>query len=264
MLQYDDRAESLVRILVGSGARIKIIANLAEGPKHASELATSMRMTTANTLHSIKPLVEDGTIVKRSDGRHHLTKVGHIRLQILSETINSLVALDENKHFWQSHDLGGIPGDLQARVGQLVGGVCVHGGQEGPLDCQDSFVQTVSKARCVWGVSPYSAPGYPEMITGLLERGAEVSLILTKGVIGKINPLTLRACLAKENFRLSEVPDGVTVAFTVADETLLLGLSNTDGSYDPLQDLVCSGEDAARWGKDLYNFYLKQSRPIHL
>jgi predicted transcriptional regulator len=113
----------------------------------------------------------------------------------------------------------------------------------------------VAQAKEIRGISPITAPGYQEMILAALERGVQVSLILTKSVISKIDPDALRAAFACVNFHLNEISDA-KVAFTVTDKLVSIALFNLDGSYDPQQDLICEGPEAVRWGKELFEHYL--------
>jgi len=213
-------------------------------------------------LHSIKNMIEDGTIVRMHNGSYLLTNAGHIKASFLSEMINGLDSLDGNMEFWQSHDLSGIPAKLLAKIEKLVGGKCVTDEPNILLNSQVVFIEGVSKAREIRGVSPIIAQGYAEMVTTLLERGANISLILTKSIIDTINRETLHSLLSKKNFQLFEIPDGIRVAFTIADDMLFLGLYNLNGSYDPNRDLVCHGQEANEWGRELFEHYLKQSRPV--
>jgi predicted transcriptional regulator len=68
--------------------------------------------------------------------------------------------------------------------------------------------------------------------------------------------------LSKKNLQLFEIPDGIRVAFTIADDMLFLGLYNLNGSYDPNSDLICQGQEAKEWGMELFEHYLKQSRIV--
>ncbi|MCK9570823.1 DUF1724 domain-containing protein [Candidatus Pacearchaeota archaeon] len=88
-----------------------------------------------------------------------------------------------------------------------------------------------------------------------------MELILTRWVIEQIEPDALKAALAYNSFSLYEIKDA-KVAFTVTDELASLALFQPDGSYDPQQDLICEGPEAVRWGKELFEHYLKQSRPV--
>ena len=256
-----DEMESQLKTLTGSGVRSKIINQLQDGPKGAPDLASHLGASVTTILHALKTLSDDGT-VQRCSGGYELTHVGQLKSLLLKEMIDGLAALSENEKFWQSHDLSGIPVHLQARLGKLAGGICIEDEPNNLLKSQAVFIENVSKAKRIEGVSPIIAPGYTDMVSSLLEGGASVSLILTSSIISIIGPQTIQSWLASGNFRLFEILDGIKVAFTIADDSLFLGLYSNDGTYDPLRDLVCRGQDAVEWGGELFEFYLKQSHPV--
>jgi predicted transcriptional regulator len=220
-----------------------------------ADLARELRLTTSSVLHSIREAVEDGTII-RQDGHYSLSNTGHIKAMLIDGMERSLAVLEEHAAFWQGHDMSGIPETLQARIGELQGGNVVIDGPADLLKSQANFVAAVVEAREIWGVSPIIAPGYAEMILELLDRGAKVHLILTREVVSKIDPYKLADCRAMPNFDL-KIIDSCKVAFTVADDCLFLGLFKPNGKYDTDSDLVCCGPTAARWGRDLWQFYNK-------
>ena len=131
----------------------------------------------------------------------------------------------------------------------------VRDGEDDLLRSQEEFIRAVSGAKEIYGVSPIIAPGYPDMIAGLVEGGAEVNLILTEEVMDQVDPARVLRLAECSNFHLHVVPSA-SVAFTVADDCLFLGLYRLDGKYDLDSDLVCRGGRAREWGIELFNYYM--------
>lgn len=249
--------DGALKSLTGSWVRTSILFSLQEGPKFTPDLAQAVGASSFSVLHSTKAMIAEGTVERGIDG-FCLTNTGRIKANLLIELINGLAALDECIDFWQSHDLSGIPAELQLRIGQLAGGAVIRDDPDNPLKSQTAFIEVVARAKEIRGISPITAPGYQEMILAALERGAQVSLILTKSVISKIDPDALQAALAYENFQLYEISDA-KVGFTVTDKLVSIALFNLDGSYDPQQDLICEGPEAVRWGRELFEHYLERA-----
>jgi len=237
------------------------IAALREGPMNISELSLQLKLTPSSILHSIKEIVEDGTIEKHG-GRYSLSSTGKIKAALIDSMEQSLAVLEANKSFWQGHDVSGIPDTLLVRVGELRGCTCIEDDEEIVMKSLAYAIEQTSKARQVWGISPVIAPGHQEMIMGLLANGSEVNLILTKSIIRGIDPTILAGLLALPNFHLWEIEDGARLTLTVADDMLSLGLYLPGGAYDTNHDLVCQGEEAAGWGRDLFEHYKKQANEV--
>lgn len=261
MLTRCKQVEPSLKSLTSAWVRTRILFSLRDAPQFTPDLAQAVEASITSVLHSTKAMIAEGTIERCPDG-FRPTNTGHIKVALLSELINGLAALDEGKDFWLSHDLSGIPAELQLRIGQLAGGKVVRDEPAAPLQSQAAFIEAVSQAKEIRGISPIIAPGYPEMILAALSRGAKVTLILTKSIISKIDPDALQAAFACDNFRLYEIDDGVKVAFTVTGELVSIALFNLDGSYDPQQDLICEGPEAVNWGRELFEHYLQQALPV--
>ena len=257
-VQFDE-VEAPLRALTCSTIRSKIILSLLEGPREISELSDQIGSSVTTLLHSIKPLQKEGTI--GPGPLYELTHTGHIKAMALNELLKVLAVVSQNEQFWQTHDISGIPPGLLTRIGELVGSLYVHEEQDRPLNCQTFFIEEVSKAKHVWGISPIIIPGYVEMVTTLLDGGASVRLILTRRVISNINPKTIEYWFTKD-FRLHEISNDVTVAFTITDNMLSLGLCNLDGSYDFMRDLDCFEQRAVEWGMELWEYYLKKAKKV--
>jgi len=131
------------------------------------------------------------------------------------------------------------------------------------LKTVEFFLSEVKKSKRVVGVSPIIIPGYAEVIADCVQNGAEVELILTSEIMKIIfrdhNEL-VKDLLKCNNFKLYEIDDDVTVAFTVTDTLLDLGLYRNDGTYDLSCDLICVGESAVDWGIELFDHYRNMSK----
>lgn len=231
--------------LICSGMRQDIMRRLLDGPERLTKLRPESKKQAINT--AIQPLLDDGLIVGQG-GVYHLTDLGRAYALVLRNTINSAEVLQAD--FWKVHDLSSIPDGLLARIGDLIGGevVCPNGDL---LKAQHNFIEVVLNAKVIYGVSSVFFQEWPGMILQDIQNGAEVHLILSPDVKRKLPKEFLEA-----GFDLQFKP--CQAAFTIADNTLSLGLFAKGGGYDPMQDFICESEKAAAWGKDLYNYYRNQ------
>jgi predicted transcriptional regulator len=207
----------------------------------------------------------DAGLVKRTSEGYELTNMGKIQAILLDDLVSCIVALDEHKDFWQSHDISGIPINLQKKIGMLAGSEVFKDDLMTILSTQEYFISELKMAKQIYGVSPIIVPGYAEAIACAVEKGSQVDLIVTNKVLDiiiKENSDALQWLLDSGKFRLFFIEDAITVAFTVTDRILSLGLFRQDGGYDVSSDLNCQGEKALLWGKELFDYYLQRSKPI--
>lgn len=259
-----DLAEEQIKAFTRSSVRAKVFLCLKDGPKTVRYIEKAIGIRTSTILHSVKEMIEAGLIKRTSDG-YRLTNIGEIQAVLLDDLVSCIVALDEHKDFWQSHDISGIPIHLRKKIGMLTDSEVFKDGPVTVLSTQEYFISELKKAKRIYGVSPIIAPGYAESIACAVENGSQVDLIITGkifNIIIKESKESLIHLLASKGFRLYCLEEELTVAFTVTDRILSLGLFRQDGRYDVTSDLNCRGEKALLWGRELFDYYLHRSKPI--
>lgn len=236
----------MLELLACSRVRRSAISLLLKGKEKIDKLADASGSSKANTIHLIEPLLKTEMVVR--DGNvYQLSEIGRAHAIVLQDTLDAIGVLEGD--FWKSHDITSIPDELMRRIGDLKGGevVCPNGDI---LKAQHNFVDLVRHAKVVYGVSSVFFQEWPEMILGAIKNGAEVHLILDPSIKRKLPQAFLEA-----GFDLQFKP--CKAAFTVADNTLSLGLFAHGGGYDPTQDFICCSERAESWGKSLYYYFMQ-------
>jgi len=256
-----DLAESDLKSFTRSSIRTKVMLALMDKDMTASDLEKAMIIRTSTILHSIKDLMESNLVYKTAQG-YALTNVGRMQALMLGELVNTIIVLNDHRNFWLSHDMSGIPQDIQKKISLLGQSELIRDSPETPLRSLEYFIQELLRSRNVFGVSPNTLTGYADTIAEVVENGADVELILTAPVLKIVvseNRDMLSKLLNHENFKLYRIDRDVRVAFTVTDSLLNLGLFRHDGSYDLGSDLICKGEGAVKWGRLLFEYYRNAS-----
>lgn len=242
-----------LKAFAGSRPRTAAMIALRDGPKNIGELAQATGLVDTAIFHAIKPIIAEG-IIERDRGRYSLTHIGQIEARLIARMEGVLAVLEENPAFWRGHDLSSIPDFLQDRLGALRGAKCYQDDRDTTLNSQTAFLEAVERATEMYGISGIIAPGYAEMIIAALEKGTQVELILTRGVIENIPADALAVAQSYPNFRLYQIEEA-KIGFTVTNELISLALYDLSGSYDPQMDLICGGARAVAWGRELWREY---------
>ncbi len=260
-----DLAEIDLKSFTRSSVRTKVMLTLLDGSKTASELEKLINTRSTTILHSIKSLIESGQVEKKMQ-QYKLTNIGRIQAIMLDDLINTIVTINNHHDFWLSHDMSGIPEDLQRRIGLLGEGDVIKDSPEMPLKSLDYFISALRESKVIRGVSPVLVKGYPEAMAYVVKNEALVELIITSPVLKAIqleHKELLDDMLSKENFKLYSIDSDVKVSFLVTELFLNLGLSRIDGSYDLGTDLVFQGERAVLWGNMLFDHYKSKSNLLN-
>jgi predicted transcriptional regulator len=259
-----DLAEDMLKSFTRSAVRTKVMLCLLEGYLSARDLEKKLGTRTSTILHTIKDMTEEKVVAKTPQG-YALTNLGRIQALLMEELVNTITALDEHQDFWLTHDMSGIPVELQMKIGMLDQLDVVEGDPIALLKAQDYFMEKVLDSREIWGVSPIIIPGYAEAMAIPARKGAQVDLILTDKIlkiVSKEHCDLIKELMMRDNFRLYRIKNDIKVAFTVTDADLYLGLFRLDGTYDIGQDLFCRGKGAVAWGLDLFKYYRGLSEPV--
>ena len=208
--------------------------------------------SSSNFIQAIRPLIKAGFVERDGLNSYSLTGPGRILALQLREMIDAVEVLQDA--FWRTHRLDYIPDHLLYTIGALKGGGVVAPNSH-VTRAQVSFIDHVTHAKKIFGASSIYVEGYPEMISAALDNGAEVELILTQDVIGKIDRDIFNSWLARPAQCKVDIRE-VKAAFAVADGILFLGMFDYAGVVDLLQEWVCESERAAEWGRKLFEYYL--------
>jgi predicted transcriptional regulator len=259
-----DLAEDQIKAFTRSSIRAKIMLCLKESPKTAAEMERLLGTRATTILHAIKEM-NDADIVERTSSRYALTNIGYIQACILDDLVSCIAALEEHRDFWLTHDISGIPANLQKGIGQLAQSEIVMSDPSAILKTVEYFLAELNRSQEIYGVSPIIIPGYSETVASAVKRGASVHLILTDAILKIVvaqHKELLKELLMLENFHLYCIGNGIKVAFTVTDTILDFGLFRKEGGYDLGADLICIGESAITWGKELFTYYRSLSKCI--
>jgi predicted transcriptional regulator len=259
-----DLAEEHIKAFTRSSVRAKVLLCLKDGDKTSKAMESEMGVRNTTILHVMNEMIKADLVTKTEKG-YALTNIGQIQAVILDDLASSIDALDEHREFWLNHDIGGIPVNLQVKMGMLFESEVVKGDKAAILRPQEYFMSKLKEAKEIYGVSPIIIPGYAESIAMAVANGANVRLILTEEIleiVAKDYPDSIRGLLEQPNFKLYKIKEKVAIAFTVTDSIFSLGLFRQDGGYDVGSDLICSGRDALAWGTELFEHYSRVSQIV--
>jgi len=261
-----DIAETQLKSFTRSKVRTKIMLCLKDADMSAAELEKEIDVRNTTILHAIKDMSKSELVVRTDDG-YGLTNLGKMQAYLLEDLINVALVMNEYQDFWLSHDITGIPPYLLQQIGMLGQSEIITANPAALLKAQENFMKELREAKEVRGVSPIIIPGYAEAITHPILNGLKVDLILTDDILKIVfeeygsNMSKLLEC---NNFKLYRIDTGVSVAFTVTDSVFSLGLFRLDGGYDLGNDLICTGDDAVKWGQELFEHYRERAELIDI
>jgi len=255
----------LIAIVTTSEKRKRLLILLRNGPLSWDEIKTQLNVTASGMLPQIKILEEEGLITK--EGRlFQLTDIGHLVVYHLEPFDKTLTVIEQQKKFWQEHDIESIPPEFLVRIGEIKNSQIIEAGLEDSFEPHNQFLEMILQSKKVAGLSPLVHPLYPRFFLSLAEQGHEVNLILTKNAYKKIEREyydMLLEGLQYENARLSIYESNVRFAYIVTNNRFSMSLFMKNGIFDSTRDIVSNDPSAIRFGEDLFSYCLSKSRPVN-
>ncbi|MEN6291032.1 MAG: transcriptional regulator FilR1 domain-containing protein [Methanobacterium sp.] len=266
---YEDVKEDL-KFQGISSVRIKIMISLSEGPKKTKDLRELTGIPASTLLHGINELEKQKLISRKGDD-FFLSEIGFISTLKLVDAIKTRRLFKNTKKLWLNHDIESIPQNLLMKIGDLSSSNLIEDEPDDMFHSHRIYLQIVSNSKEIKGISPIFYPDYTETFARLIKENVDVELILTEEILTKtINSLNsedlseFKRLLSKNKLKIWEIKEDIKIAFTVTDNSMILGLFSADGIYDPNLILVSDHNDAITWGSKLFDYHKKKSQKISM
>ncbi len=265
---FDKMYEEFREILVSS-VKMKILMSLLEGTKTSRQLMEEIGISLSSILHTARELEDKKWIEEGKEG-FVLTPAGKIIGQKVLDITNSFYITGKHKEFWLTHDIDGIPKQFIARIGEIRDSEIVRSSSSNLLQVLALYVNHVSKAKDVMGISPVYVEEFSNLVKKLLKKGAKIKLIISKNIADKVFETykreadeELRKKVEERNLEIWLI-DEVKIAMTVTESFVSIGLFNLDGTYDFSQDLIGYEEEAIKWGGELFEYYKSRAKEVSI
>ncbi len=232
--------------------------------KDLSQIKEETGLPGPSILHAIKD-PERGLLVVRTNGDYGLTIIGKALIIPLTDLIKQIAVLSEQREFWLSHDIFGIPGHLVREIGKLYGCKLVTAPLEDIGKPHSNLIEMVKKSKRIKAVTPIFHKDFPDEIDELLCNRANIQIILKDKILDKNikeNGEPFLELSKRDNCSIWK-NNIINLGFVVTEKFLALNLFTTRGLFDyGLSGLICYTQEAVEWGNELFDYYLKTSSKI--
>ena len=127
------------------------------------------------------------------------------------------------------------------RISELDDTQIIESGTEELFEPNKESLENILNSKKIMGISPIVHPVHPELYLQLLERGTEVSLILTRKVFDKLekeyNDMLSRG-LSFKNGSLYISDEDIKLVCVATDVFFSISLFFKNGVFDSKQDLI--------------------------
>jgi len=255
----------MLHLTACSDLRRNILISLNEHDKSLRELREELKTSSTTALHALKELETSNLTFQTKNKNYGLTNIGRTLSLKLLDLISAVEVLKKHERFWLDHDMSGIPEHMLEKIGWLKSSNLIEDTATDIFKVHTNFITLLACAKEIKGISSIYVPEFMNLFSDLIiNKKAEVELILTQEVIGKIDKSVINNIISDKSlkFKLYITREEVKAAFTVTDYFFSLGLYHFNGNYDYNRDLLSYDMKGIEWGKNLFEWYLKQAERI--
>ena len=261
-----DGAE-ILRLSMCSDLRKNLILSLKKGTTALADLRTATGNNSASVIHALRELEKEHLTSQDSRRNYELTNIGKIVALQLENFVRTVNAITQFSKFWLEHDLSGIPEDSLKNIGCLQESQVLTSVPTDVFNAFSTFVTLLEDAKVIRGVAPVFAPDLLDVYAELAAKGIQIELVVTREVLENMLELADRSPLKdqlKANLRLFVIEQNPKTVFTVTDYFFMVGLFRLDGSYDYSDELLSYSNDGTKWGRELFDHYVRASKEFDL
>lgn len=253
----------LLRLAVCSDLRMNILIGLNEEKKSLGSLRDGLNISSSTVIHALRELEKSYIVFKDSNRNYSLTKIGRVMALKLIDFSDAAETLKKHERFWLEHALSGIPDNLLEKVAWLKNSTLLEAKATDIFLVHTTYIDMITRAKEIKGISPIFVPEFSSIFKTLVtEKNVDVQLVVTEEVLNKIDKAILEN-IHSEKLKLYLMKEDIKVAATLTDYFFSLGFFNLDGTYDWNRDLISYDKKGIEWGRELFDWYLKQAERVY-
>jgi predicted transcriptional regulator len=253
----------LLDVIFASEKRKGVLLLLQNGATEMEHLLSALNTTRQALLPQIR-ILEEHHLVSHDKDTYDLTTIGKLIVERMTPLLNTLDTLEIDIDYWGTHDLSFIASDLLKRINELSSCKIHEIAMHEIFDEDPQFIKDSKASTALFTVTSFRIVGFEKALVDLISNKVNMSLIISQESYEKVlheNPEMVNGLTKIEYVDSYIYPEKMRfMSFSVNDFSIVLRLLKKKGDFSNKR-LVCSSESAIKWGKELFDHYLKNSSP---
>jgi predicted transcriptional regulator len=254
----------LLDVIFMSEKRKNALLLLQDGAQEMEYLLKSLNTTRQAFLPQIR-ILEEHHLVTHDKDIYELTTIGKLIVDDMFPLLSTLNVLDVDIEYWGTHQLDFIPPYLLQRINELGPCDLIKIGLHEIFEEDKQFTKEAKMSKSVYTMSSFVFPNFEQTFSELIANNVNIFIIISKELYEKLisdNPERSQALIDNPNIHLSVYPNRFDfLSVSINDYSCMLKLLTEQGVSDNKR-VICSSDSAISWGKELFEYYLKNSIPI--
>ncbi|TGC09368.1 helix-turn-helix transcriptional regulator [Methanolobus halotolerans] len=255
---------SLLDIVFASEKRKTTLLILQEGPQEMGTLLELLKTTRQSLLPQIR-ILEEHHLVSQFNDTYELTTIGSLLVDKIAPLLSTLEVLDVDIDYWGTHNFDFVPPYLLKRINDLQECEIITPSLTELYSLHKTYHET-KITESIYSVGNLFYPDYQSRFTEMIDNKISINYIISENLFNKVRTEStehFKLFIKSGYFNLYVYNKKMNfLFFTFDDFHIVINPIKNDGDLDN-KYLLCSTENALKWGKDLFDYYLKDSKPIN-
>jgi predicted transcriptional regulator len=253
----------LLDVIFASEKRKGVLLLLRDGAKEMDFLLRSLNTNRQALLPQMK-ILEEHYLIDHYDDTYELTTVGRLTVDEMASLVGTLDTFDIDIEYWGTRNLDFIPLFLLKRMNDLRECKIITP----PITELYSLHKTYHEKKITKYVYTFGNLFYPDYrtkFTEMIDNSITINYIISEDLLNKVRTEyyeDFKVFIKSKYFNLYVYNKKMNfLFFTFDDYHIVINSLKKDGDFDN-KYMLCNTEDALKWGKDLFEYYLKDSTLI--
>ncbi len=253
--------KKLLDVLCMSEKRKQVFLLLGKGAKETDYLLNSIGTTRQALLPQLK-IMEEHCLIEHYDDTYKLTTIGKVVFDKVYSFLSTVDFLDYNIEYWGTHKLDPIPPNLLKYICKLGKSELFKPHITELFEINKEFHEATKRSRDHYVITTFMHPNFLELSEDLIKNHVNIHFIISQKLFEKLvseRNDDFRKLLQNELVNVFVCSKKIDFQFvSINYRFVMLALVRNNGEVDS-NYLMCQGENAIVWGKDLFNYYKKDS-----
>jgi len=256
--------KALLDVLYASDKRMRVLLLLKEGTKETQEILKFLDTTRQALLPQMK-ILEEHHLVSHYNDTYELTTIGKLIVDKMVPLLYKTEVFDNEIDYWGSRNLDFIPPHLLKKINQLRNCEIINPSFTELFNVHKSINPNYEVSPSVYVVTNMLYPNFDSIVTEMLENNVDFYYIVSQELLNLVRTEyqeEFAKFIKYKSFNMYVYSkDMKFLYFTFDSAHSLICMLKNNGEFDN-RFMLCRGQSAVNWVKELFDHYLKDSTPI--
>lgn len=256
--------KTLLDVVFRSDKRKNVLLLLQNKPQEMEILLKFLGTTRQGLLPQMR-ILEDHHLISHYDDTYKLTTIGKLLVDEMVPLLGTTDVFDEGIDYWGTRNLDFIPLYLLEKIGELKDCEIINPPLTELYSIHMSLNPEYKVSSTVYIVTTILYPGFNSMFTEMLENNITTYYIVSQELLNKIKAeyrAEFANLIKNEFFKMYVYNKEMKFLYFTFDSVhSLISILKSNGEFDN-KFILCKGQSAVDWTKELYEYYLEDSVPV--